>query len=418
MLKLKLSSEVCVVRSLGRVAEQDTCTLMTRSVFTDVNYAHYTAEVEDTWVNVPRLWLSDSRRVEVEAITYAPGKEKLCDGMLNSWRGMGIEPESGDVSMWLGQIEKNVPDEGLRKWLLQWMAYPLQNLGAKLHTFVHLFGPPGSGKQAIFGPLMMIYGANAVVVGQPQIVSSFNSIYSNKQFINFDEIHSGNGGDADVVINKLKMLTTGDKVVVNTKGQPEYEVPNVANLVITTNYSNAVKYDDDDRRGFVLKYGARGMGEGADFWVNFWQEWLPNGGAAAVFHYLLMLDCSDFNPKGWAPETPEKADVTMSTRKVDEQWVMALYREPDDVLPPILRGRCLMTTAELAQYCYGEDPAGITPNKRNALGIKLNSAGFKKVETKIDGRKERFWVIRRVDESWDSERIRSHLKSHKYPGVK
>jgi hypothetical protein len=160
------------------------------------------------------------------------------------------------------------------------------------------------------------------------------------------------------------------------------------------------------------------MGEGADFWVNFWQEWLPNGGAAAVFHYLLMLDCSDFNPKGWAPETPEKADVTMSTRKVDEQWVMALYREPDDVLPPILRGRCLMTTAELAQYCYGEDPAGITPNKRNALGIKLNSAGFKKVETKIDGRKERFWVIRRVDESWDSERIRSHLKSHKYPGVK
>ena len=417
MLKLKLSSEVCVVRSLGRVAEQETCTLMTRGVFTDVNYAHYVAEVEDKWVNVPRLWLSDTRRVEVEGITYAPGKDRITDGNLNSWRGMGLEPEKGDVSVWLGLIEKNVPHAPYRKWLLQWMAYPLQNLGVKLHTFVHLFGPPGSGKQAIFAPLVRAYGVNAVTVGQPQMTSSFNSIYANKQLINIDELFGGSSAEGTAVANKIKMLTTDDTLLVNTKGQPEYTVPNCAQIVITSNYSDSLKYDDDDRRGFVLRFGTRGQGETEGWWIAYW-DWLDAGGAAAVLHYLMTLDVSDFNPKGKAPLTEDKADVTQSTRRVDEQWVAALYKEPDDVLPPILGGRCLMTTKELSQYCYGEDPAGITPNKTNMLGIKLTSAGFGRVELKIAKQKERFWIIRRTDEEWSAERARNHLKTFKYPGVK
>ena len=417
MLKTRLSSEVCVVRSLGRIADQKTCDLMTRAVFTDVNYAHYVAEVEDSWVNVPKLWLSDSRRVEVDSITYAPGKPRIHDGKLNSWKGMALEPEAGDVSMWLGLLDKNIPDARIRTWLLQWMAYPLQNLGAKLHSFPHLFGPPGSGKQAIFAPLMRAYGQNAITVGQAQMTSAFNSIYANKQLINIDELFGGGSIEGTAVVNKIKMLTTDSTLLVNTKGQPEYTVPNCAQIIITSNYSDSLKYDDDDRRGCVFRFGERGKGEGEEFWTRYW-EWIDAGGAAAVFDYLLRLDLTGFNPKGHAPFTADKDDATRSTRKVDEQWVMALHDEPDDVLPPILKGRCLMTTAELAQYCYGEDPTGITPNKRNALGIKLNSSGFKKVELKVDGRKERFWLIRRVDEEWDPARARSHLRAFKYPGLK
>ncbi|TXH15268.1 MAG: DUF3854 domain-containing protein, partial [Hyphomicrobiaceae bacterium] len=166
-LRLELQREVVVVRSLGRIAEQDTGTLMSRGTFCDVNYAHYVCEGDDRTINVPRVWLTDSRRVEVEELRYVPGAEPMVPGeFLNLWRGMGLEPEQGDVSPWLELLERQVPDEGLRRWIIQWVAYPLQNLGAKMNSYVHLYGPPGTGKNALLAPLLRVYGRNGVVIGK------------------------------------------------------------------------------------------------------------------------------------------------------------------------------------------------------------------------------------------------------------
>jgi hypothetical protein len=416
LMKIKLNAEVVVVRSLGRIAEQATGTLMSRGTFTDVNYAHYTAEIEDRWVNVPKLWLADDRRSEVEAITYKPGQPILTEDCLNMWRSMGLEPVAGDVSMWLNLIEKNIPDEALRKWVIQWMAYPLQNLGCKLNSYLHLYGPPGSGKQAVIAPLMRAYGKqNSVVIGKREVSSDFNSIYANKQFINIDELHASN--EQDKIANKIKMLTTGEDLVVNTKGQPEYSVPNVANFVSTSNYPDSLKLDDDDRRACVIQFGKRGEGEDKVFWMRYF-DWVDGGGAAAVYDYLLKVDLAGFNPKGWAPMTEAKGEATRATRRVDEQWVNQLWDDPDELLPPVLEGRCLMTTDELARYCYGDDPQGVTPGKKNSLGIKLHTAGFPKVEVKVDGKKVRFWVVRKQTDQWGPEAVRAHLKLHGYPGVK
>jgi hypothetical protein len=416
MLKIKLNSEVCVVRSLGRIADQQTGALMTRAVFVDTNYAHYVAEVEDRWVNVPKLWLSDEKRSEVDTLTYAPGQDRIHDRKLNLWKGMPIEPEQGDVSMWLQVLEHNIKDPKIREWVIKWMAYPLQNLGQKMHSFIHFWGPPGSGKQAVFYPLTIIYGENnCVVIGRSHITGAFNSIFANKQFINVDEIHKAgtraDSGDDDRVNNELKKLVTWGTLIVNTKGTPEYSMPNCANIVTTSNYPDSIKLDDDDRRCAVIKFGERGRNHDKKFWKEY-HDWMDDTGAAAVYDYLLKVDLSDFDPKGDAPFTEDKGEMIRATRRVDEQWVDKLYDDPSDVLPPILDGLCVMTGKELAQYCYGDDPGGITPAKKNALGIRLHAAGFPKVENvKIDGRKERYWVIRKRDEEWSADRIREHLKA-------
>lgn len=415
-LKIKLNSEVCVVRSLGKIADQEGGWLMSRGTFIDVNYAHYLAPLDDKMVSVPRLWLQDPNRASVEELTYEPGLPKLTGDQLNLWRGMGLEPSAGSVQMWLGLLERNIPDPRLREWVIQWMAYPLQNLGAKMTTFLHLYGPPGSGKQAILKPLMRIYGErNAIVIGKEQVSSSFNSIYSGKQFINLDELHAG--ADDDKVINKMKMLVTGETVVVNTKGVPEYQIPNRANLVSTSNYPDSLRLDDDDRRACVIQFGRRGDGMGEEFWISY-HRWVDEeGGAAAVYAYLLEVDCSTFSPTGTAPVTDAKVEVTRSTRKVDEQWVNDLWDNPDDILPPVLDGRCLFTNGELAQYAYGEDPTGVTPGKKNALGVKMHTAGFQKLELKIDGQKARFWIVRKREYQWTVEAARAHLRLFKYPGA-
>lgn len=423
LLKIQLNSEVAVVRSLGRIATQADGTLMSRAIFTEVNYAHYTANVEDRDgnlrpVNVPKLWLADARRVEVDTLTYMPGAERIQDGSLNLWRGMALEPAEGDARRWLELLERNITDEGLRTWVLQWMAYPLRHLGAKLNTYVHLFGPPGSGKQALIYPLMRIYGeANAIVIGKDQIQSQFNSVYAHKQFVNLDELHGGGDSLGIAVANRIKMLVTGPRMVVNTKGQPEYSTPNCANVVSTANYSDAIRLDDDDRRAAVVRFGSRGDKRDRAYWETYF-HWVAAEGASAVFDYLLGVDLAGFDPAGWAPMTDEKTEVTRSTRKVDEQWVNDLYDNPDQVLPPILSGRCLMSGAELAQYAFADDPAGITPSKKNILGIKMHSAGFPKIEIKIEGRKERYWIIRKREEVWDGERARKHLASFKVKGAK
>ncbi len=418
LLKLQLNEEVCVVKSLGRVAVQETGTLMSRQTFVDVNYATYTALVEESRVSVPKLWLADTRRLEVEAIDYVPGADKVSGGILNMWRGMGLDPEQGDVAPWLDVLERNVKDPVLRKWVIQWMAYPLQNIGAKLNTFLHLWGPPGAGKQALLAPLMRIYGRNAIVIGKDIVSSSFNSIYANKQFINIDELHGGNESAAIAITNKLKMMTTGETSVVNTKGQPEYEVRNCANIVTTSNYLDSIKLDEDDRRCCVTKFGERGqVAYGKDYWIPFW-KWVENEGAAYVYDYLMKVDLGGFDPKGWAPMTEEKLDMTRATRSREQGWIQELWEDPNQVLPPICNAWCLATSDQLAQYCFGEDPQGVTPHKKLVLATRLGESGLKRIELKVDNRKLRFWIIRRKEIEWTSAEARAHLKSIAYPGVK
>lgn len=410
-LRLELNAKVCVVRSLGRIAEQDTGTLMTRGTFTDVNYAHFvTPGEDDKQVNVPKIWLTDSRRTEVEGIEYVPGGPAIEPGRyLNRWRGMGTEPMGGDVSLWLSLLEHNVSDEKLRKWIIQWMAYPLQHLGSKLTTYMHMWGPPGTGKQALLAPLMRIYGSNSVVIGKREITSDFNSIYAARQFINVDELHGGNETNALAVSNKVKMLVTGETITVNKKGDPEYVIRNCAQLVTTSNYLDAIRLDKDDRRCSVIHYGNEQRWSKEQF-TEYWQ-WVESGGAEAVYQYLLEYDLTGFDPKGWAPDSEHKKEMSRATASREQAWVEDLMENPDAVLGKSTKA--VFTTKDLATVCYRDDPAGVTAGKTRNLGMRLSEAGVKKVELWLNGGKERVWVVRHADREWSAEDVREHLKTAK-----
>lgn len=425
LLKIQLNSEVCVVRSLGRIADQHTGTLMSRAIFADVTYAHYMAEIEDgetvRRVNVPKLWLMDSRRTEVERLDYVPGNtdriaEVEGERILNAWSGWGVEPAAGDITLWMDILERNVTDPDLRKWIIQWFAYPLQHPGEKLNSFLHLWGPPGTGKNGLLAPILRIYGDNGAVCERDDLAGNFNKIITNKQFINFDELYGGNNPDAVRVSNKLKPMVTGDRLTIEPKGIDRYFIRNCINIVTTANYMDAIKLDDDDRRAAVIRIDNQEHRNDKSYWVPYF-EWAKIGpGAAALFDYLLNVDLSGFDPKGWAPMTEDKAEMTRSTKRLDEQWVQLLLEDPEQCIPPVMKGRCLMTNEDLAQFCFTEGVP--TAGQRNALGIKMFAAGFPKREVKIEGRKVRFWVVRNRDAEWTPVDCRNHLKAHKYPGVK
>jgi hypothetical protein len=406
-MRMELNARCCVVSSLSCVADQDTGTLMKHSGFINVNYAHFIADVEDEAVSVARAWLRWDRRTEVKELRYEPGGEKIRSGeYLNLWKGMGVQAEEGDVRPWLELLERQIPDRGLREWVLKWFAYPLQNLGAKLSSFLHLYGPPGSGKNALLHPLMTIYGSNGIVINKDQIASTFNSVYAFRQFVNLDEIHGGTDMNAMAITNRIKGMVTSPKLLVNRKGEPEYEIDNHVNLVTTSNYSDSLKLDEGDRRACVIRFGGL---DDAGWWGRYFQ-WAgafdsPEPGAGgALYAFLLGVDLTGFDPAGRAYMTEWKEMVTDATRSPMEKWVRDLWDDPDSVLPPVMRGRKVLTPEQVGAAYYPDDPGKNTPGLRNSLGQRMTDLGFKRMILKVDGATKRVWVLGRDDVSMDEAR--------------
>lgn len=425
-MMLQLNSEVCVVRSLGRIAEQASGTLMTRAVFTDVNYAHFVYDIEDgertRQVSVPRLWLANTTRVEVNALEYSPGKERLIAGPggaknLNLWRGMGLEPEPGDVDPWLELLTNNVKDEFLRQWIIAWCAYPLQNVGAKMNSYLLVFGPSGTGKNLFFKPLHAIYGANAVIVDTDALKSTFTSLYAQRQFVHADELVRCRG-EEDMVSQRVKYLVTQEYLKVNQKNEPEYTVENHVNLAITSNYWDCIKLDQDDRRACVVRWGPGAVDQRGNqsYWKNYvrWAE--SETGAAALYEYLLGLDISWFDPAAWAPPTEWKEEVKAATMSPMEQWVADLYASPEDALPLTGKDKAVWTAKELAVLYYGESEAELSPGKAKSMANALRNAGFqqahggKLIKRPSTSTPERWWVIQRRDAVWGSAEVTQHLR--------
>ena len=426
-LMLRLNSEVCVVRELGRIADQTTGDLMTRPVFTEVNYANFVVSVEDgentRTVNVPKLWLSSNDRVEAQSIEYSPGKDKLIDkgddsGLpnLNTWRGMGLDPEPGDVEPWLELLANNIEDDNLRQWVMAWCAYPLQNLGRKLNTYLLVFGPSGTGKNLFFKPLHHIYGRNAVILDTDAVKSQFTSLYAQRQFVHADELVRSKGED-DLVSQRIKALVTQDKLKVNRKGQPEYEIDNHTNLVITSNYWDCVKLDQDDRRACVIRWGTGGLDRRGDqvYWQNY-VRWADSGwGPAALYHFLLNMDISWFDPAAWAPPTFWKEEVKIATMSPVDQWVKDLLENPEMILPLPGKDRAVWTARELAMLYYGEAESEMSPTKVKSMSNALRNRGFVqaaegKLVRRPGGAPERWWVIQDKHLKWDTEAVAKHLR--------
>lgn len=413
LLKLQLNNEVCVVRGISRVVHQHTGVVMKRQDFTDMNYAHFEViDIDDKGrphrINVPKLWVADRKRVEVESLEYAPGEKVIFHDRLNMWRGMGLEPEPGDVVPWITLLNANVENEETRHWLTCWLAYPLQRLGAKMNSYLLLFGPSGTGKDLFLRPMQRIYGPNFVKIGNEEIRSQFSSLYAMKQFVQIDEL-ARQFDDGPTVSQKIKRLTTDLKITVNEKNQPEFKVDNHLNMAVTSNYPDCLKLDDDDRRAAVINWRAWQEIEDHRGDEAYWQQyidWCDNGGAEALYDYLLQYPLGDFNPMAWAPATEAKQTVKEATKSSIERWVKDLDEDPDSVLPLISAHKQLWTSKDLAIVFYGGNEDFLKKSQIDQIGVALRDSGFKrandgKVIRDKNSKVDRYWIIRdRKNRKW------------------
>lgn len=434
----ELNEEVVFVRDPGLVLELKTLQRMSPNNFTQSIYANRIWETTETRgkneVSVKKSaakeWLTWPARSEIQRITYAPGEPQITErGEFNMWAGWGMPEEQikqGPLKCWDGLLDHlfdGSPDED-RKWFEQWLAYPLQHPGTKLFSACVVWGlAQGTGKTLVGATMRRIYGANFAEIGDRDLQSSFNEWAVNKQFAMGDEIA---GGDKRQNSDRMKSLITQQYLRVNQKYVPAYEIPDCLNYYFTSNHPDSFFLENDDRRYFVHEAKKERLPD--SFYAEY-DKWYRSPACGALFHYLLNLDLTGFNPKAQARATDAKGDMLDLGRSDAAAWVAQLKEAPDVALRigDLILPYSLMTTEELLRAYDPEDKKRLT---RPGMARELRRGGFSKVNagrtvrTSLLG-PQRLWAVRDISKmlrlplndlitQFNKERERAGVKHAKF----
>lgn len=229
------------------------------------------------------------------------------DVTCNLYAGWPTVPKPGncdrllDLLRYICSEDRN--PEALYRWVLRWIAYPIQHPGAKMKTCLVVHGPQGSGKSAFFEAVMRIYGEYGDVLDQSAVEDKFNDWASRKLFMIADEVVAR--ADVYHIKNKLKALITGDRIRINPKNFSAYWERNHLNLVFLSNESMPVVLEEDDRRHCVIWTPGKKLPQ---YYAAVRAE-IASGGIAALHDYLLHLDLGDFDPGTHPPSTDAKSEL-------------------------------------------------------------------------------------------------------------
>ena len=107
-----------------------------------------------------------------------------------------------------------------------------------------------TGKSTFGKLLKQIFGGNCAIVGNQDLAGDFNAHWSTKMIVICDETKI----DKQTVVEKVKSLSTADKIMMNAKGKDHVEIDCFIKFVfITNNDENFIYVTDEDIRYWVLK---------------------------------------------------------------------------------------------------------------------------------------------------------------------
>ncbi|MBC3479940.1 bifunctional DNA primase/polymerase [Pseudomonas sp. SWRI77] len=288
-----------------------------------------------------KWWLNsqDRRVVDVDHIVFDPTMTKDPNLYINTFEGLPLAPVRDDAACenlrWLISFLCNHDEEALG-WLTKWLAYPLQNMGAKMDTAVLMHSiMEGSGKSLLFADIFgQLYGQYAATVGQTQLEGSFNAWQSRKLWAVFEEVVSRDQRYNQV--GKIKHMITGKTVRMESKFINGWEEANHMNAVFLSNEIMPWPISEDDRRMLVM-WPMQTLP--VDRQKAIGRE-LSSGGVAALYGWLLAVDLGDFNQRTRPPKTEARQRLVALSRTA---WQTFLHLWQTGELGRGLWGCCLAT---------------------------------------------------------------------------
>jgi putative DNA primase/helicase len=298
-----------------------------------------------------KWWLNsqDRRVVDVDHIVFDPTMTKDPSIYINTFDGLPLEPVRDDAACenlrWLISFLCN-HDEKALDWLVKWLAFPLQHMGAKMDTAVLMHSiMEGSGKSLLFADVFgQLYGQYAATVGQTQLEGSFNAWQSRKLWAVFEEVVSRDQRYNQV--GKIKHMITGKTVRMESKFINGWEEANHMNAVFLSNEIMPWPISEDDRRMLVM-WPMETLPVERQKAIS---RELANGGVAALYGWLLAVDLGEFNQRTRPPKTEARQRLVALSRTA---WQTFLHLWRTGELGRGLWGCCLTTDlyAMFIEWC-------------------------------------------------------------------
>lgn len=260
-------------------------------------------------------WMEHPRRavIDQENVVFDPTQRADPDTTINTFTGIPLEPDEAATAdgynacygirrlLWhLCNREAEIND-----WVLRWLAYPLQNVGAKLDTALLFHSDvQGSGKSLFFGRVMTtIYGRYASILGQHQLESQYTDWRSRLLYAVFEEVLSRT--EKHNQMGTIKHMITGTTQRIERKFVSGWEEANHMNGVFLSNEIQPFPLEPSDRR-FLVVWPRSTLDEQLQAMVS---RELDNGGPEAFYQFLLDYPLGDFGPHSKPLETQARQRV-------------------------------------------------------------------------------------------------------------
>lgn len=245
------------------------------------------------WVGEAEWWQLQNDRQQYSKVVFYP--EHNVPGTFNLWRGFGIQPSAAaSCDRYIEHLHEVIcdGDENNAEYLMNWMAWKLQNPHLPPGVAVVLRGEQGAGKGEFvhgYGRLFGPYYRH--VTNAKHLVGNFNAhllatalLFADEAFFAADRSHDG----------ILKALITEPHLSIEKKGYDLLDAArNCLGVFMASNNKWVIPADHDARRYFMLIVSDRRKGDAAYF-AKIRDE-MANGGAAALMHRLLQRNLTGFD---------------------------------------------------------------------------------------------------------------------------
>lgn len=323
----------------------------------DVVRDHFTA-----WSRHP-----DSR-CYMNGVIFQPckhGQQLDIDGYFNTWRGFAVDPlpaeqikkskeiDQGDVELIIKHIgivlcgmteqacemamfnkskavfdflQANAEPEDIESYkknvdifdyVMNWLAFTLQNPDKPALAALVLRGEKGSGKGTLGTFLMKLWGNHGLHISNAKhLTHNFNGHLANTCFLFADEAYFGGDKQHEGV---LKALITEPVLMIEQKGVDAIQQPNYLKIMMATNSDWAVPASKDERRYCVLDVSSCRIGDKSYFddlryscnRIEVQQQFL---------HMMLTRDIRGFHP-GKIPETEALSEQRLHSLDSIGKWL-------------------------------------------------------------------------------------------------
>ncbi|WP_299945241.1 primase-helicase family protein [uncultured Ruegeria sp.] len=289
---------------------------------------------------VAREWLKWGQRNTAKGIVFSPNRD--VDGMLNLWTGFGCEPREGATDMihWIIRDSLCGGDPEAYNYVLDWLAYGVQNPEELIGVALAFYGAKGTGKTTLGELMVSIYGMHGLALSsREQLTGQFNGHMGTCCLAFCDEIdfHFSSGKED----SRLKKIVTDRKGMMEKKGIDARAMNNRSNVLISGNSDHSVPATADERRYAVIKVpNTWGTGSAAPNRNEAQRlhgkvhEQIRNGGREAFLAELLARKI-DRHPRESIPQNAALVEQKIHGLSLVQRWFFDACEEgklptPDD----------------------------------------------------------------------------------------